>query len=205
MTRSGVTSPTSRPDSLPRRRGRFSHRRRTRQHGLRSRQRVLRERSRVCLRHRRRAARGIPRDRERRSDPAGRRCGAGEYVRRAHAAESATYREWAEVRVEALNHALRGIPEEGPLSRLLRELACAAHGRCGARRHRRSDAAGEGRRALDRSRQREARARVARVADGEAAAGQNPDSGRRDASHDDGRASAAGRGSNREVCRTRRT
>ena len=35
----------------------------------------------------------------------------------------ADYRRWAELRIEALNHALRGLPRPGALSRLLGQLA----------------------------------------------------------------------------------
>ena len=47
----------------------------------------------------------------------------------------ADYRAWAELRVEALNHALGGIPEDrDPLPRLLRQLARPARLRPAARR-----------------------------------------------------------------------
>ena len=117
----------------------------------------------------------------------------------------ARYRQWAELRVEALNHALRGIPEDrvryhvcfgswhvphvadAPLEAIVD-----------------ADAESARRRLLDRSRQRPARARMARVADDEAAAGQDPDSGRRHPSHDDRRASAPGGRSDRAVREARR-
>ena len=40
----------------------------------------------------------------------------------------AGYRKWAAFQVEALNHALKGIPEDGPLPHLLGKLARAAPG-----------------------------------------------------------------------------
>jgi 5-methyltetrahydropteroyltriglutamate--homocysteine methyltransferase len=52
-------------------------------------------------------------------------------------ASIADCRRWAEIRVEALNHALRGHPAgKGPLSHLLRHQYGAAHSRYGAERHR---------------------------------------------------------------------
>jgi 5-methyltetrahydropteroyltriglutamate--homocysteine methyltransferase len=70
-------------------------------------------RARLCVRHRRSAARRVSRDRQRRPCPSGRRCGAREHVRRDRPARAPRrYQRWAELRVDALNHALRDIPEE---------------------------------------------------------------------------------------------
>ena len=72
------------------------------------------------------------------------------------------YRSWAELRVEALNHALRGIPGGArPLSRLLGQLARPARLRPPARGHRRPRAQGATPALLDRAGQPASRARVA--------------------------------------------
>ena len=109
---------------------------------------------------------------------------------------------WAEMRVEALNHALRGIPEDriryhicfgswhvphvadAPLGDII-DLMLPVN--AGAYSIEAANVA--------------ARARVARVADGEAAVRQHAHSRRRDAPHDDGRAPAPRRRSDRAVCR----
>ena len=67
------------------------------------------------------------------------------------------YRRWAELRVEALNHALSGIPEDrDPLPRLLRELARPARLRPAARRRDRPRPAGAGPLLPDRAGERRA-------------------------------------------------
>ena len=83
------------------------------EHGLRRRQRVLPHRARLHLRDRRRAARGIPRD------PQGRLPACRSTMRCWRTCTTTLvqkspehYRKWAELRVEALNHALEGIPED---------------------------------------------------------------------------------------------
>ena len=114
----------------------------------------------------------------------------------------ARYRQWAELRVEALNHALRGIPEDRVRYHMcfgswhVPHMADAPLEAIVA-----ADAESARRRLRDRGGERPARARMARVADGEAAAGQDSDSRRRDASHDDRRASAAGGRPDRAVRR----
>ena len=101
------------------------------------------------------------------------------------------YYDWAELRVEALNKALEGIPGgPHPLSHLLRQLARAACRRREAVRHRRPDAEREGRRLFDRGRQCAPRARMEAVEDEEAAGRQDPDPRHHHASHHDGGASA---------------
>ena len=106
----------------------------------------------------------------------------------------ARYRQWAELRVDALNHALRGIPEDrvryhvcfgswhvphladAPLEAIAPLIVKVRAGRV-----------------RDRSRERASRARMARLANDEAAGGQDPDPGCRHPSHDDSRAPAPGR------------
>ena len=96
------------------RRGGLSHRGGAGEHRLRRVRRVLPRRARLRVRDRRGAARGVPRDRQRRPGAAGGRRGARQHVRppRRRRAASQRYRRWAELRIEALNHALRGIPED---------------------------------------------------------------------------------------------
>ncbi len=80
-----------------------------------------------------------------------------------------TYRRFCASRIEALNHALEGFPEDrDPLSPVLGQLARPARDRRSAGRHRRPDARREGRHLLDRGRQRAARARVPPLGDGHA-------------------------------------
>ena len=81
-----------------------------------------------------------------------------------------------------------------PLPRLLRKLARAARRRRAARRHRRPDPEGERRRLFDRGGQCPPRARMVCVAKDQAAARQDLDPRRGHAPHHDGRAPAAGRG-----------
>ena len=75
----------------------------------------------------------------------------------------AGYRKWAEVRIDALNHALEGLPEEKVRYHIWGQLQHAACQRRGAEGHRRSGAEGEGRRLLHRDGQPTPRARMARV------------------------------------------
>ena len=71
------------------------------------------DRGRVRLRHRRGAAPGVPRDPRGRVHPPGRRRGARQHVRPPRPAEpGALPATGRELRVEALNHALAGIPED---------------------------------------------------------------------------------------------
>ena len=83
-------------------------------------------------------------------------------------------RTWAELRVEALNHALRNIPAGPyPPSHLLRHQHGAAHPRHGAEGHRRHHLENPCRRLFVRGRQSAPRARVEAVGDREAAGGQD--------------------------------
>jgi 5-methyltetrahydropteroyltriglutamate--homocysteine methyltransferase len=83
------------------------------------------------------------------------------------------YRRWAALRVDALNHALRGIPADrcryhvcwGKLER-------TAHQRCAVAGHRRSDPARKRRGLLARNGESASRTRMARVGDDKAARGQ---------------------------------
>ena len=78
---------------------------------------------------------------------------------------SKDYRKFSMVRVEALNHAIRGLPAgPDPLSPLLGKLARASHDRRPDARHRRRHAGHQGARLLVRGRQRPPRARVEGVA-----------------------------------------
>jgi 5-methyltetrahydropteroyltriglutamate--homocysteine methyltransferase len=56
------------------------------------------------------------------------------------------YRKWASVRIEALNHALEGLPQERTRYHVLGKLERAARTRCRAQRHRRSHPQGTHRR-----------------------------------------------------------
>ena len=69
------------------------------------------------------------------------------------------YRQFARLRIDAVNHALAGIPEEkSALPFVLGQLARAAHSRPAARAHHRSDPRGEGTDLFFRGGQRTARA-----------------------------------------------
>ncbi len=82
------------------------------------------------------------------------------------------YRKYATLRVDALNHALRGIPQgEDPPARLLGELPRPAPGRHPLARHRRHHLSRARRELFDRGLQPRARARMGSVQEGEAAAG----------------------------------
>ena len=73
------------------------------------------------------------------------------------------YRKFTMLRVEALNHALRGLPQGShPLPPLLGQLARPAHDRHPDARHRRRDARDRRRRLFVRGRQRAPRARMER-------------------------------------------
>ena len=150
------------------RRGRLPHRGGAGEHGLRRVRRVLRRRARrTCSPSPTRCARSTWRS----STPVSccrstTRCSPTCTTTWCQQGGAERYRRWAELRIEALNHALRGIPEDrvryhicfgswhvphvadAPLDAIVRP-----------------DAAGERRRLLDRGRQRAPRARVARVAD----------------------------------------
>ena len=117
----------------------------------------------------------------------------------------ARYAQWAELRVEALNHALRGIPEDrvryhvcfgswhvphmadAPLEAILPLHPEGTRGRV-----------------FDRSGERPARARVARVAVSEAASRKDSDSRCGDAPHHQRRAPAPGCRPHHPICRTGR-
>ena len=85
-------------------------------------------------------------------------------------------RNWATTRVDALNHALRGLPAgPHPLSHLLQHQYRAARPRHGAEAHRRHHAAGQCRRLFVRGRQPAPRARMAGVGGRQTARGQVAD------------------------------
>ncbi len=87
----------------------------------------------------------------------------------------ADYRKWAQMRIDALNHALRGIPEEKSRYHMCWEAERPARVRRADEGHRRPDAAGEGRRLCLGSRQSAPRARMGGVEACEAAARQDAD------------------------------
>ena len=75
------------------------------------------------------------------------------------------FRRWARLRIDALNHALDGIPQQPqPLSHLLGQLQLTARRRRAVPRDRRPRAVGQRRRLRDRDGQPAPRARVARLA-----------------------------------------
>ena len=114
----------------------------------------------------------------------------------------AKYQQWAELRVDAFNHALRGHPGGSrQVPHLLRELARPARRRRAARGHPSTDVESSRGRVLDRGGERPARTRVAPVAVREAAARKDSDPGRGDASHDEHRASSPRGRSDRSVRR----
>ena len=89
------------------------------------------------------------------------------------------YRRFTSVRIDALNHAIRDLPERAhPLPPLLGKLARAARNGHPARRHHRPHARGQRRRLLVRGGQCPPRARVARLAGVGAAGGDEAASGR---------------------------
>jgi 5-methyltetrahydropteroyltriglutamate--homocysteine methyltransferase len=114
------------------------------------------------------------------------------------------YRAWAELRVDALNHALRGIPEDRVRYHICFGRACAARLRRAAGSDRRSHAEGARRRLFDRSSQCPSRARVACVGEGETSYWKDPDPRCDHASHHDCRAPASGRRPARPVREHRR-
>ena len=131
------------------------------------RQRVLRRRRGAAVRVRGGDARGVQGDHRRRPHPAARRSGhrreLGPDQPRALASED--YQRFTMLRVEALNHAIRGLPRgPHPLPPLLGQLARPAHHRHPDARHRRRHARDQRRRLLLRGGQRPPRARVARLA-----------------------------------------
>ena len=116
------------------------------------------------------------------------------------------YRAWLAKQVEVTNHAIAGLPrEKNPLSRLLGQLAGAAHVRRAAQGHRRPRAQGARRRLFDRARQSAARARMAAVGAPQAAQGHGADSRRDQPRHQYRRASGAGRRTDRAPCAAGRT
>ena len=111
------------------------------------------------------------------------------------------YREWANLRVEALNHALTGIPGGShSIPRLLRQLARSACRRCAARRNRGLDSQGASRSLLHRGRQCPARTRMANLGEQETAGRQNSHSGRNHSPHRHGGTSAIGGRPHRPLC-----
>ncbi len=104
------------------------------------------------------------------------------------------YRAWAQLRVDALNHALRGLPEEPhPVPHLLGQLQHAPRRRRPREGHRRPRAAGQRGLLPDRDGQPPPRARVARVGGRPAARREGPHPGRHHAPDQRRRASRARR------------
>ncbi len=105
----------------------------------------------------------------------------------------ADYRKYADLRVAALNHALKGIAAEKVRLHVCWGSFHGPHqGDIGARAHRRHHLQGGGTRVLDRSLQPASRARVAGVRKGEAAGRLRADPGRGRPLHQFHRASRAG-------------
>ena len=112
------------------------------------------------------------------------------------------YRAWAQPRLDALSHALEGIPEERvALPRLLGELERAAHQRRRDEGHRRPGAAGARRQLPLRGRQPAPRARVARLGGRRPARGQDDRPRRDQPRHERRRAPRARRRAARRVSR----
>ena len=185
----------------------LSHRRGAGERRLQRRQRILRQRARLCLRDRRGAARGISRSRQGRASwcrsttPCSPTC-TTTWCSRARS----DYREVGRA-------ARRGAqPRAARASRRTASAitSASAAGTCRTS----SDAPLEEivdlilqvqrRRLFDRGRQSAPRARMARVGEGEAAAGQDPDPRRDHPSHHHRRASAAGRRPHRALRQDRR-
>ena len=104
----------------------------------------------------------------------------------------AAFRARCEMRIEALNHALRNVAGRSrALSSVLGQLARPARLRSRTGKNRRSDAEGEGAGLSDRSRQRASRARSRGLGQGQTAARKNSHSRRRHPFDRRGRASGA--------------
>jgi methionine synthase II (cobalamin-independent) len=116
-------------------------------------------------------------------------------------ASIADCRKWAEVRVSALNHALRNIARENPFPHLLRHQYGAAHPRHGAQRRRRHHSENTRRRLFVRGGESAPRARMESVEERETAGRQDFDPGRDLAFDGFGRASRTGGRAHRAVCR----
>ena len=115
------------------------------------------------------------------------------YDRMVPPASFADYRKWLSQQVEIINSRDRGPARRPhPLSRLLGQLAGAAHQRRAAQGHRRSDPQGEGRGLRDRRRQSAPRARMEGLERRQAGAGAGADPGRHQPRHQCGRASRTG-------------
>jgi methionine synthase II (cobalamin-independent) len=113
------------------------------------------------------------------------------------------FRKWAALRIDALNHALRGLPEEKIRYHICWGSFNTPHRRAAAR-HRRSSAARKGGRLLPGDGEPAPRARVAGVGNRQAARRPQAHSGRRRACHQHRRASRTRGRAHRAACKARR-